>query len=40
MPILLGGGVRLFQGTGQVALEAIRTLQSSGVTHPSYRVVH
>ena len=39
-PVLLDGGVRLFEGTGRVNLEATRTLKSSDVTHLSYRVVH
>jgi hypothetical protein len=37
--VLLGGGVRLFEGTGQVALEATRMIKSSDVTHLTYRVL-
>jgi dihydrofolate reductase len=40
-PVLLGGGVRLFDGeaTGPVTLEATRVLASSHVTHLKFRVV-
>lgn len=40
-PLLLGGGVRLFDrlGIGQVALEVIRVVESPAVTHLRYRVV-
>jgi dihydrofolate reductase len=42
VPVLLGGGVRLFEhhlGPGQVRLECTRVLESpSGVAHLSYRV--
>jgi riboflavin biosynthesis pyrimidine reductase len=40
-PLLLGGGVRLFEGTGggQIELEPTRVIESPGVTHLRYRVV-
>ncbi len=42
VPVLLGGGVRLFEdhpGPGQIALECTRVLESpTGVTHLRYRV--
>ncbi len=39
VPILLGGGARLFDGVGpQVRLEPIRTIEAPGVTHMKYRV--
>ena len=40
VPILLGGGARLFEGVGpDVRLEQIRALEAPGVTHLKYRVV-
>ena len=41
VPLLLGGGVRLFDqlGSEQVELECTRVIQSSAVTHLKYRVV-
>ncbi|WP_170323830.1 dihydrofolate reductase family protein [Cryptosporangium phraense] len=39
VPLLLGGGVRLFDGIGPVALEQTRVIPSDGVTHLRYRVV-
>jgi len=40
VPILLGGGARLFEGVGpEVRLEPIRVLEAPGVTHLKYRVV-
>ena len=40
VPILLGGGARLFDGVGpDVKLEAIRSVEAPGVTHLKYRVV-
>jgi dihydrofolate reductase len=40
VPILLGGGARLFDGVGpDVKLELVRTLDGPGVTHLKYRVV-
>jgi dihydrofolate reductase len=41
VPILLGGGERLFEGVGpEVRLELIRVVEAPGVTHLTYRVVH
>jgi dihydrofolate reductase len=40
VPILLGGGARLFAGVGQrVKLEPARVIEAPGVTHLKYRVV-
>ncbi len=40
VPLLLGDGVRLFDGLGDVALERTRVLESpTGVTHLRFRVV-
>jgi dihydrofolate reductase len=40
VPILLGGGARLFDGVGpDVTLEPIRVVEAAGVTHLKYRVV-
>ena len=41
VPLLLGGGVRLFDqlGSKQVELECTRVIQSPAVTHLKYRVV-
>ncbi len=38
VPILLGGGARLFDGVGPMDLELIRTIEAPGVTHIKYRV--
>jgi dihydrofolate reductase len=40
-PVLLGGGVRLFDEakTGQVRLQQLRAIGSAGVTHLRYRVL-
>ena len=39
VPILLGGGARLFDGVGRdVKLEQIRSVEGPGVTHLKYRV--
>ena len=40
-PVLLGGGVRLFDQLGpeQIELETIRAVESPAVTHLKYRVV-
>jgi len=39
VPILLGGGARLFEGVGpDVKLEQIRAIEAPGVTHVKYRV--
>jgi dihydrofolate reductase len=37
-PIVLGGGERLFEGVGELALEPIAVSGSALVTHVSYRV--
>ncbi len=39
VPVLLGGGLRLFDQIGVVQLEQTRVLASPGVTHLQYRVV-
>lgn len=40
VPILLGGGARLFDGVGpDLKLEALRTVEAPGVAHLKYRVV-
>lgn len=40
VPILLGGGRRLFEGVGpDVRLELVRTVEGPGVSHLKYRVV-
>jgi len=40
VPILLGGGARLFEGVGpDVKLELLRVVEAPGVTHLKYRVV-
>jgi dihydrofolate reductase len=40
VPVLLGGGVRLFEGVGpDVGLEQTRVIESPAVTHLRYRVV-
>ncbi|HEX6129857.1 MAG TPA: dihydrofolate reductase family protein [Candidatus Limnocylindria bacterium] len=40
VPILLGGGARLFDGVGpQVSLEPLRVVEAPGVTHLKYRVL-
>jgi dihydrofolate reductase len=39
VPILLGGGARLFEGLGgDVRLEQVRAVEAPGVTHVKYRV--
>ena len=40
-PLLLGGGVRLFDNLGEkpIELEQVRVIESEGVTHIRYRVV-
>lgn len=40
-PLLLGGGVRLFDHLGEksIALEQVRVIQSEAVTHIRYRIV-
>jgi dihydrofolate reductase len=40
VPILLGGGARLFDGVGPgPRLEQVRAVAAPGVTHLKYRVV-
>ena len=41
VPVLLGGGVRLFEhlGTGPIDLERTRVVAAPGVTHLAFRVV-
>jgi dihydrofolate reductase len=40
VPLLLGGGARLFDGVGpHVKLELVRVVEAPGVTHIKYRVV-
>jgi dihydrofolate reductase len=40
-PVLLGGGVRLFEhlGTTPIDLESTRVIEASGVTHLTFRIV-
>jgi dihydrofolate reductase len=39
VPLLLGGGARLFEGVGpDVALEQVRAVEAPGVTHLKYRL--
>ena len=42
VPLLLGSGVRLFDhlGPNSITLEQVRVIESEGVTHLRYRVVH
>jgi dihydrofolate reductase len=41
VPVLLGGGVRLFEhlGTAPIELESPRVIEAPGVTHLTFRVV-
>lgn len=41
VPVLLGGGVRLFEqlGAGSTELERTGVVEGAGVTHPTFRVV-
>ena len=40
VPLVLGGGARLFDGVGpDVRLEQVRSIEAPGVTHLKYRVV-
>jgi dihydrofolate reductase len=39
VPILLGGGARLFENVGDLKLEQLRAIDAPGVTHINYRVV-
>jgi dihydrofolate reductase len=39
VPLILGGGARLFEGVGpELRLEPLRTVEAPGVTHLKYRV--
>ena len=37
VPVLLGGGARLFEGLGAVKLEQVESVEAPGVTHIRYR---
>ncbi len=39
VPVLLGGGIRLFEGVGRVGLEGVRVVDAPGLTHLMYRVL-
>ena len=39
VPVLLGGGKRLFEGVGDLKLEQLRAVEAPGVAHLKYRVV-
>jgi dihydrofolate reductase len=39
VPILLGGGERLFENLGDLRVEQLRAIEAPGVTHIKYRVV-
>jgi dihydrofolate reductase len=39
VPLLLGGGERLFDGVGDLRLEQLRAVEAPGVAHLKYRVV-
>jgi dihydrofolate reductase len=39
VPILLGGGERLFEDVGDLQLEQVRAIEAPGVTHTKYRVI-
>jgi dihydrofolate reductase len=39
VPLLLGGGERLFDGVGDLRLEQLRAIEAPGVTHLKYRVM-
>jgi dihydrofolate reductase len=39
-PVLLGGGVSLFDHVPHTSLEPIRVVEAPGVTHLRFRVVH
>jgi dihydrofolate reductase len=38
VPLLLGGGSRLFEGVGPLQMEQVRSIEAPGVTHVKYRV--
>ena len=37
VPIVLGGGSRLFEDVGDLKLEQVRAVEAPGVTHVKYR---
>ena len=37
VPVLLGGGSRLFEGVGPLQMEQVRSIEAPGVTHLKYR---
>jgi dihydrofolate reductase len=39
VPILLGGGARLFENVGDLKIEQLRVIDAPGVSHIKYRVV-
>ena len=40
VPVLLGGGARLFDGVGpNLKLEELRVIEAPGVAHLKYRVI-
>jgi dihydrofolate reductase len=39
VPLMLGGGSRLFEGVGDLKLEQLRAVEAPGVAHLKYRVV-
>ncbi len=39
VPVLLGGGIRLFEGVGRMRLEGVGAVDAPGVTHLKYRVL-
>lgn len=40
VPVVFGGGTRLFEGVGPLRLEQVESRAATGVTHVRYRVVH
>ena len=38
VPVLLGGGSRLFEGVGPLQMEQVRSIEAPCVTHLKYRV--
>ena len=40
VPLVLGGGARLFDGVGPLDLEQVRAIDAPGVTHLKYRVIN
>ncbi|WP_306367793.1 dihydrofolate reductase family protein [Nocardiopsis sp. CC223A] len=39
VPVVFGGGTRLFEGVGPLRLEQVKSRAATGVTHVTYRVV-